>query len=79
MFIVMQDKELLNSEHVVKFKIIKGSNTRPFKLIAMLKEYKGVCIYEGTEENVNIAMDNLIEALVSKATVIDYSNNKEVS
>ena len=80
MFIVTQDKELINSEHVVKFKVVKGFNNRPSFLQAIMENYNtDVAVYIGSEENVNTAMDNLIEALISKATVIDYSNNKEVS
>ena len=80
MFIVTQDKELINSEHVVKFKVVKGFNNRPSFLQAIMEnDNTDVAVYIGSEENVNTAMDNLIEALISKATVIDYSNNKEVS
>ena len=75
MFIVTQEKELLNSEHVVKFITIKNSDDyqRPSKLFAILKEYSDVEIYQGTQEKVETAMDNLIEAFMSNATLIDYS------
>lgn len=80
MFIVTQDKELINSEHVVKFKIVKGFNNRPSFLQAIMEnDNLDVAVYIGSQENVNTAMDNLIEAFMSKATVIDYSNNEEVS
>lgn len=80
MFIVTQDKELINSEHVVKFRVVKGFNNRPSYLQAVMeKDNPDVDVYVGSQENVNTAMDNLIEALISRATVIDYSNNEEVS
>lgn len=80
MFIVTQDKELINSEHVVKFRVVKGLNGRPSFLQAIMEnDNLDVAVYIGSQENVNTAMDNLIEALISKATVIDYSNNKEAN
>lgn len=77
MFIVTQDKELINSEHVVKFKVVKGFNSRPSYLQAIMEnDNPDVDVYIGSQENVDTAMDNLIEAFMSNATVIDYSNNK---
>ena len=80
MFIVTQDKELINSEHVVKFRVVKGFSNRPSYLQAIMEnDNLDVNIYVGSQENVDTAMDNLIEAFTSKATVIDYSSNEEVS
>ena len=80
MFIVTQDKELINSEHVVKSRVVKGFSNRPSYLQAIMEnDNLDVNIYVGSQENVDTAMDNLIEAFTSKATVIDYSSNEEVS
>ena len=78
MFIVTQDKELVNSEHVVKFRRLIGVPGHYSYLQAMMLEgYADINVYQGTKENVNIAFDNLLEAFMSNATVIDYSQNKE--
>lgn len=77
MIIVTKEKELINSEYVVKFTKLDSTNENTTCLVATMSNGSEIIVYESNSENVSVAMENLIEAFTTTALLIDYSGVKD--